>query len=289
MQQRKKDLEHFFLVGSSIEKSLSPVMHNAALRKLGISGIYEFRQIPEKEFDSEMKLIRGQAGLVGFNVTTPYKERVLFYLRRMDSRSRVIGAVNTVKIMPDGKMAGYNTDVDGILISLKRLNVTSKFSSVILGAGGAARACAYALLKNGCSSLVLINRTRSRASKIRAQFSERFPNAEMRIAVLSRKNIEKEIKNCDLLVNAIANPFPIEFGFENARAGMKFFDLWYGKPSTPLLRARKSGIKSVDGFPMLVEQAARSLELWTGKRAPRKIMYEAGQRELSRQASFGSV
>lgn len=289
MQRRQKNPKRFFLIGSSIEKSLSPAMHNAALKKLGISGVYQLHQIPERKFDSEIKLLKNQSGLVGFNVTTPYKEMVLPYLSRMDSRSRVVRAVNTVKIMSDGRMAGYNTDVDGILVSLKSLGVVRRPKVVILGAGGAARACAYTLLKSGCRYLVLLNRSGARASRLRQDFSKRYPRAMIRTATLDKKNIENEIESCDLLVNAITNPFPINFSFDSANSHMKFFDLWYGRPTSVLLSARNSGVKSIDGLLMLVEQAAKSFEIWTGRLAPRKSMYLAGKRALSRQARVESA
>lgn len=263
-------------------------MHNAALKELRISGVYELFQIREKDFETRIRQITSEPALVGFNVTIPYKERILPHLIRMDLRSEAIGAVNTVKILGGGKMAGYNTDVDGILISLEKLGVAKGSGAVILGAGGAARACAYVLLKRGCRSLILLNRTGSRSSKLRREFGSRFPTAEIRTAPLTRNNVEKEIESCDLLINALANPSPLEFGFERAKDGMKFFDLWY-KPTRALLEARKSHIRSIDGFLMLVEQAARSIEIWTGRRAPRKAMYAAGKRVLSRQARAGSL
>jgi shikimate dehydrogenase len=289
MQRHEEAPKRFFLIGSHIEKSLSPAMHNAALKKLGIFGVYELHQIPEKEFHSEMKLIKNQPDLVGFNVTTPYKELVLPYISRMDSRSRVIGAVNTVKILSDGRMVGYNTDVDGILVSLKSLDVSVNSRAVILGAGGAARACAYALLKRGCVSLVILNRSSAHGLRLHRDFSRQFRTSEIRTATLNRKNVERELGNCDLLINAIANPFPIEIEFNKANIGMRFFDLWYGKPTSVLQRARKSHVKSIDGLLMLSEQAAKSLEIWTGKRAPRKTMYLAGKRALSRQAHVASA
>lgn len=281
--------KRFFLIGSHIGKSLSPAMHNAALKKLGIFGVYQLHQISEREFDSEMKLIGDQSNLVGFNVTTPYKETVLPYLNRLDSRSRAIGAVNTVKIMPNGKMAGYNTDVDGILVSLKSLGVVRKPKVIILGAGGAARACAYTLLNGGCTSLTLLNRTEAHALRLRHDFAKRFPKAEIRAATLNRKNVENEIEGCDLVINAISNPFPIDFNFAKASKCLRFFDLWYGRPSSVLQRARKSRVKSIDGLLMLVEQAARSFEIWTGKLAPRKTMYLAGKRARSMQSRVESA
>ena len=148
--------------------------------------------------------------------------------------------MNTVKILRDGRMAGFNTDTDGITFSLSKLGALKGGRCVILGAGGAARACAYTVLRHGFNLLVIMNRTRDRAEKVRSDFKKRFPRAKIKIAPLSSEQFAKEIRNCDLLINAITNPFPIETDFSHASKKLKFFDLGYKKPSSILRDARKS-------------------------------------------------
>lgn len=284
MEVRKR----FLLIGSNLKNSLSPAIHNAALRKLGIRGEYMLCQISEKKLDETIASFKHENGLVGFNVTTPYKEKIFPYLSKVDLRSKDIGAVNTVKRLRNGRMIGYNTDVDGILASLEKIHVPNNSMATILGAGGASRACAYTLIKRGCKSLVILNRTRARAERLLQDFQKQFPRVDIRIGVLDQKYLEEQISNCDLLINAITNPFPLDISFTHAKNGMKLFDLWYGRPTNIFQNARKSGIRSINGFLMLVEQAAQSIEIWTGKPAPRSEMYAAGKRELSSRERFGS-
>jgi len=257
-------------------------MQNKAIEKTGFLGRYDLFQISKDRFDSAMEQIQNMDGIKGFNITAPYKEMILPYLSRLDAQSKAIGAVNTVKISRDGRMTGFNTDTDGISFSLSKLGALKGSRCVLLGAGGAARACAYTVLKHGYDSLVILNRSRDRAEKLRSDFKKRFPRAEIRIAPLSNEQFRKETRNCDLLINAITNPFPIESDFSNASKQLKFFDLGYKMPSSILRNARKSKIKSIDGLLMLVEQGARSFEIWTGMKAPRKSMLLAGKRQLSK-------
>jgi len=257
-------------------------MQNRALEKTGYGGRYNLFQISKDKFDSAMEQIQKMDDIEGFNITAPYKEMILPYLTRLDAQSKVIGAVNTVKISRDGKMIGFNTDSDGIAYSLSKLGALKESRCVILGAGGAARACAYAVLKHGFDSLVIMNRTRDRAEKLRSDFKNLFPRAEIRIAPLSSEQFAKEVRNCDLLINAVTNPFPIEVDFSHAPKNLKFFDLGYKKPSSILRNALKSKIKSIDGLLMLAEQGARSFEIWTGMKAPRKSMLLAGKRQLAK-------
>jgi len=243
-------------------------MQNKALEKTGYGGRYNLFQISRDEFDSAMVQIQNMDDIKGFNITAPYKEMILPYLTRLDAQSKAIGAVNTVKISRDGKMTGFNTDTDGIVFSLSKLGALKGSRCVILGAGGAARACAYTVLKHGFDSLVIMNRTRGRAEKLRSDFKKLFPRAK--------------IRNCDLLINAVTSPFPIEVDFSHASKNLKFFDLGYKKPSSLLRNAWKSKIKSIDGLLMLAEQGARSFEIWTGMKAPRKSMLLTGKKQLAK-------
>ncbi|MHB1868800.1 MAG: shikimate dehydrogenase family protein [Nitrososphaerales archaeon] len=270
------------MLGSDIKKSISPAMQNMAFEKTGYGGRYNLFQISNDKFDSAMEQIQRMDDVKGFNITAPYKEMILPYLTRLDAQSKAVGAVNTVKISRDGKMTGFNTDTDGIAFSLSKLGALKGSRCVMLGAGGAARACAYTVLKRRFDSLVVMNRTRDRAEKLRSDFKKLFPRAKIRIAPLSNEQFAKEIRNCDLLINAVTSPFPIAVDFSRAPRNLKFFDLGYKKPSSILRIARKSKIKSIDGLLMLAEQGAKSFEIWTGMKAPRKSMLLAGKRQLAK-------
>lgn len=256
-------------------------MQNVAFKKTGFHGKYELFQIRENEFDTALKSIRELENVGGFNITTPYKERIIPYLTKLDSRSRSIGAVNTVKISLDGRMAGYNTDVDGILASLKKLRALKNGKCVILGAGGAARACVYTVLKTGYHSLTILNRTLDRARKLKKELGAIFPESVTTARVLNSENLAEELHDCHLLINAVTNPFPIRADFSRVSKDLKFLDLGYKSPSSILLSARRARVKCMDGVVMLVAQAATAFEIWTGMKAPTSAMLLAAKRKLS--------
>jgi shikimate dehydrogenase len=274
----------YLLLGSNIAKSISPAVQNAALRKTGLKARYELFQIPLGEFDSAMKEILDSDDVRGLNITAPYKEDVIPYLSKLDSRSKSIGAVNTVK-KSGKKMEGYNTDVDGILATLGRLGALKRRGKcVLLGAGGAARACSYTVLKSGYSSLVILNRTRERAEMLRSDLRRLFSKSSILVEMFGMEEFAKEIKDTDLVINAVTSPFPIKVDFVSAPKSMRFFDLGYKEPSSILIQARAAGIKSMDGVSMLVEQGAKSFEIWTGREAPRRTMLLAARKELASRA-----
>lgn len=273
------------LLGTGIGESISPQIQNSAFRKLGIGAQYSLVDINEWEFSSTMRKILRSDDIIGFNITVPFKERVIKHLSSIDSRSKAIGAVNTVKISKVGVLRGFNTDYDGIVATLENMKLrhgSRKKRGVILGAGGAARACVYTLAKNGFNSIMILNRTRKRASMLAHHFSLHFPRLAIDTAELSTENLGEGIKECDLLINAISDStkdhFPIKIDFVNAQAGMKALDLGYKEQSLFLSTALKQGIWATDGLLMLVEQAASSFEIWTGKTAPRKDMMTAARK-----------
>ena len=282
MEPEKPPLR-YFLLGSDIAKSISPAVQNVAFNNTGFRGKYELFQIRENEFDTAVNAIEHLKGVGGFNITAPYKERIIPYLSELDSRSRSIGAVNTVKISLDGKMSGYNTDVDGILASLKKLGALKDGKCVILGAGGAARACAYTVLITGYHSLTILNRTLDRAGKLKLEFGTRFPKSAISAKVLNDENLAEETQDCHLLINAVTSPFPVRADFARVSGDLKFLDLGYKSPSSILLSARRARVKCVDGLLMLVEQAASAFEIWTGMKAPTRVMLLAAKRKLSGQ------
>ncbi len=272
-------MTRYLLLGSNIQRSISPAIQNKAFEKTGIDARYELFQISDGKFDSAIKLIQSSKDIGGFNITAPYKEKILPYLSGMDAQSKAIGAVNTVKIDRSGKLRGFNTDVDGIYLSLSKLGSLKGGRCVLLGAGGAARACAYTVLNNGFD-LIILNRTRRRAEDISSDLAKFFPESEILVRPLNPEQFSKEIADADLVINAVTNPFPFEVNFSGAKRSLKLFDLWYREPSSILRNAQRSKIKSIDGVLMLVEQGGKSFEIWTGKKAPRRAMLLAAKKEL---------
>ncbi|MGI0078848.1 MAG: shikimate dehydrogenase family protein, partial [Nitrososphaerales archaeon] len=237
------------LLGKGITRSISPQIQNLAFRKAGMNVEFGLLDLNGTEFNSMMRKISRSDDIIGLNITVPFKERVIKHLSSIDTRSKIIGAVNTVKISKPGVLRGFNTDYDGIRVTLEELRTLSgsgKKEGVILGAGGAARACVYTLAKNGFSSILVLNRTMKRANDLADHFRLHFPRTTLDTAKLTTKNLVEAVKGCDLLVNAISSStkdhFPVEIDLTRARAGMKVFDLGYKEPSLFLKTALNQGI-----------------------------------------------
>lgn len=277
-----------YLLGSGISESLSPGIHNKAYHELGLDIEYDLCDISEEHLDSTFARLLQDDRVVGFNVTIPFKEKIIPHLRKLDSVSRTAHAVNLVSI-PSGRRSttGYNTDIDGIIVSLTKLSVLGRAGqrAVLLGAGGAARGCLYAMLGAGFESVKILNRTERRAAEVAGDFSKLYNTKKIMWAPLDADNFTRSILETDLLVNTIPLdaelPFPIDLSRVTTR--MKVFDLNYRKISPVLQAAQSEGIQGIDGLLMLVEQAAKSFEILTGISAPRKTMMLAARKQLAVQ------
>ena len=265
------------IFGFPLAHTLSPVMQEAALRSLGLKAFYLPFAVKPEEFRSLMQR-RKDLLLDGFNVTVPYKEEVLRYVDELSPSARAIGAVNTV-VRRGKKWVGFNTDEPGFTLSLER---EGKFRSrgkqtLILGAGGSARAVAYGLARRGASRIFIVNRTLGRAKKMISEYEKLFP----RVKFLANTDCDNEnLKNADLIVNATSvglkseDPSLVRPGDFPKKT--LFVDLIYNPAETKFLRlARQSGHRALNGLEMLVYQGAEAFRLWTGKKAPVEVMRAA--------------
>ena len=260
------------LIGWNIEHSLSPAMHNAGFRYFGIDAVYKI--IPIRQIGKSFLGIISYEKISGFNVTIPHKTAIIEYIHEPDRISREIGAVNTVKIESD-RLIATNTDVYGFLDSLSRNQVSiDGIKAVVIGAGGSARAVCYGLAKYG-ADIVIANRTLSKAEAL-AQHIKNLFNTDIKVIPYSPK---AEIEG-DILINATpigtdGVSCPVED--DTIKGFSAVFDIVYQPiPETPLLRkAKKLGIKTIDGLEMLVNQAILSFKYWTDKEPPRDIMRDA--------------
>ena len=147
----------FGIIGNPVEHSLSPGMHNAAFKELGLDNIYVPFQV--KTENLEDAIIGAQSlGIKGFNVTIPHKTEVINYLDYLDIAAGLIGAVNTIEFGENGAV-GHNTDGIGAVMAIEEITPVKNKKVVVIGAGGASRAIAFQLLLNGVDNLVLANRT----------------------------------------------------------------------------------------------------------------------------------
>ena len=273
------------IIGDPVEHSLSPVMHNAAFKELGLNLVYVAFTVTTRELKTAI-LAAKSLGLRGLNVTMPHKHAVMNYLDKVDVTAKSIGAVNTV-LCNQGKLIGYNTDGSGAMIALQENGVYPKEKKlVLLGAGGAAKAIAYQAAQD-VEELVILNRTPEKAKKL-AESLKSF-GAKVKGGTLSPEVLKTELSTADILVNATSvgmhpdidsNPVPSDI----LRSDLCVMDIIYNPLETKLVAdAKAAGAKVVSGIEMLIYQGAVAFEIWTNCPAPVEVMRAAALNELKKQ------
>ncbi|HUJ77253.1 MAG TPA: shikimate dehydrogenase, partial [bacterium] len=224
------------------------------------------------------------AGVRGFNLTVPHKVAILPLLHEQDAAARAVGAVNTVRCS-DGRLMGTNTDGAGFHLSLRQdLNWSPAGKAVLLlGAGGAARSVAQALLQDGAALLTIANRTLAHAQELAELLATRFPRQRVRAVALDALGAERP----HLLVNATTVGMgdglcPVNL----PRLGVQeaVLDIVYHPAETPLLaQARALRLPCANGVGMLLYQGTAAFEFWTGRAAPEEAMRQALLRGMAIQ------
>jgi 3-dehydroquinate dehydratase/shikimate dehydrogenase len=261
------------VIGQPIAHSLSPPMHNAALVAAKLEAVYlPFEVGSLKDFLETV----GPLGIAGFSVTHPHKQAILRHLDGLDPLAESIGAVNTVVVRGGGKLYGYNTDYVGVLRTLQRYIRLEGSQVLLVGAGGAARAVAFALATAGAYISVLSRRPRAAARLAKAVGGEAVPRAALR-----RRRFDAIVNCTPVGQTPQVAASPLRLNELNCRV---LFDLVYHPRQTALLSlGRRRRIATIPGWHMLVEQGAAQFEIWTGLRAPLTVMRRAVLRGL-RQA-----
>jgi shikimate dehydrogenase len=265
-------MQVYGLVGNPVEHSLSPPMHEAAYDELGLDARYVTF---EPAADAGAAAVRSAAtlGVAGLNVTIPFKEQVLDAVDPAPLAER-IGAVNTVDFATDPP-TGYNTDAAGVTRALSRHGVALSGTAVVVGAGGAGRATAFALAAEGMDVRVA-NRTVEKAEGLAADVDDGPGGAATGHPLDSLPDL---LADADILVNATsvgmeedASPVPAEA----LHADLAVLDAVYSPVETRLLRdAATAGATTVDGAWMLLYQGVEAFERWTGEQGPVDAMNEA--------------
>jgi len=273
------------LIGDPVERSLSPAMHNAAFEALGLDYAYLALRVPQAALEGAIASAR-VINMVGMNVTHPHKINILSLLDELDESAELVGAVNTVK-NDRGRLIGYNTDGAGAVRALEgEVGKLAGRKVLLLGAGGAARAIAFSLAEKG-AKLTIANRTASRAKEL-ATAIKRNSGADVGQTGIGRGELARAMERADILINATTvGMYPdVNRALVTAdmmHRGLIVNDIVYEPLQTRLLReAKKAGARAVTGLGMLIHQGALSFEIWTGRRAPIKVMAAAAKRELRR-------
>ncbi len=274
------------VVGDPIEHSISPAIQQAALDALGIDARYERWRVAPADLAAWAASLRAP-DVLGANVTVPHKEAVLPYLDELAPMARRVGAVNTI-VHRDGRLRGANTDVEGFARSLQEAGFAVHGSdAVLLGAGGAARAVAVALLRAGVRRLAIFNRRQARADALVRMLADQpgGDRATVEAFALDAPALDARLASCALLVNTTsvglrAGESPL--AAERVPGQALVVDIIYNPPETALLAAaRARGAPTLNGLPMLVHQAALAFQLWTGREPPLATMFAAARAALS--------
>jgi len=280
--KRKGGVRLIGLFGSPVGHSLSPAMHNAAFKALGLPWTYLPFEVRPSVFQAALNAVKA-LGMPGCNLTIPLKELSLRYLDEISEPVRLIGAVNTVENR-DGVLRGHNTDGEGYIRSLiEECGIVLQGKNVlIVGAGGAARGIAFSLIRRGVGSISVCNRALDfyRAKRLIRDIKRAFPGAHLACLPLKEGALKRIFPSVDLLIHATPmgtggkGVVPLPLGELKREAVVS--DIVYNPRVTPLLRqALDIGLRVHHGIGMLLHQGAMSLEIWTKRKAPLDIMRKA--------------
>ncbi len=272
------------IIGDPVEYSLSPVMHNAAFKELGLNLVYVAFTVTRNELKEAISGAR-ILGLRGLNVTMPHKNAVMKYLDKLDSTAKSIGAVNTI-LNNQGKLIGFNTDGTGAMIALQENNIPPvEKKMLLLGAGGAGKAIAFQAAQE-VEELVILNRTSEKAELLAEALRKKF-GKKVKGGAFSSEILKEELEDADILVNATSvGMYPDVNGSlvpkSSLRPDLCVMDIIYSPLETKLVMDAKSvGAKVVSGLEMLVYQGAVSFEIWTNCPAPVEVMKKAALTKLA--------
>lgn len=241
-------MQKFGLIGFPLSHSFSKGYFTEKFKREGIEASYD--NYPIEQIGLLRGVVSGTPGLCGLNVTIPYKEQVLNYLDELDEEASLIGAVNTIVILPDARLKGFNTDAFGFENSLKPLLKENRGQALILGSGGASRAVRYVLEKLGINYLM----------------ASRNPSGELAV---SYDRIGSVLAECRLVVNTTPlGMYPQvescpDIPYHLLGKDHLLFDLIYNPAETLFMKkGKKQGASTCNGLTMLELQAERAWKIW---------------------------
>ena len=270
-----------YLVGYPVEHSMSPAMHNAAFKALGLDAEYRLAPVKPEQLEEFIDKLREDEAL-GASVTIPHKVEVMRHLDHVDETARAIGAVNTI-VHREGRLYGYNTDsTGGVGALMEEYGSLEGRNVTILGAGGASRAITYQVSRVDCKVMVLnrsVERARNLVDDLRSQTS-----AELRYGGLTQ--LPGVIDDTDVLINTTSvgmspnvSDSPVPEGL--LHGGLFVYDVVYNPVKTKLLRdAEAKGAGTLSGVKMLVYQGAEAFRMWTGVEPPVELMQRVVEEKL---------
>lgn len=255
-------MKKYAAIGHPISHSLSPTIFNSAFKFLNMDCVFEKVDVAPEDLGQFIKTNKLNKEYSGLSVTIPHKENIIKFLDQVSDEAREIGAVNTV-LFEEGKAFGENTDWVGVKNVLLRIEDIRNKSILVLGAGGVSRACLYAMKQMGVNKVTVWNITEEKGRKLALKFGYKFSPDINILANVIINATSVGLKQGEVL--PISN--------EQFTQAEWVFDIVYGKEETELLiKANENNCKTIDGREMLLEQAYKQFELFTGELAPKEIM-----------------
>ncbi|HJT10302.1 MAG TPA: shikimate dehydrogenase [Candidatus Nitrosotalea sp.] len=261
----------YAIIGDPIDHSLSPALHNASFAFLGLDCTYIAYRVPKGELDASIADLK-KIGIAGFNVTIPHKVDMMKLLDETDELCKIVGATNTV-VNTDGRLKGYNTDVEGFLDPIRKKNIDCKGADVlVIGAGGAARAIVAGFAKEKARKITIANRTQENAEKI-VSFARQLGVESEFVDIARAGEIATSFK---FIVNATSVGLKgtgLPISTKNITKDSIVYDIVYMPVETQLIeQSKEKGATIIYGWEMLLAQAMKSFEIWTGRPAPYEAM-----------------
>lgn len=280
------DLKRFALLGEPLGHSLSPALHKAIYRQLEIDDAsYRTVEIPEERLKNFFSGFR-VGGFDGVNVTIPHKSNVIALLDEVDSKAKLINAINCINRVGN-KLTGYNTDLLGFAFALRQNDVAIEGNEfAIIGAGGSAQAVAAVLAEGEAKVISIVNRTAERAEALKETILS--VNDGVKVNLYSEDQLVKRAKHLDCVINTTSvgmnpnakeSPISADVFTDNCLA----FDLVYNPKQTAFMTAaQKKGASVINGVQMLVAQAVYSVEIWMGGNIVAHVDMNALVRDLEK-------
>ncbi len=272
--EKVKNFKTFCVIGDPISHSLSPLIHNASFAALKLNYSYIAFRVPSSELEVSVNSLK-TINIAGFNVTIPHKVDIINYVDELSEDAKTAGAINTVK-NENGKFIGFNTDISGLIAPLEERKFSFKDSEIlILGAGGSCRAALVGLSKKGINKITIVNRDQKKINEVVLLGKNLGLNC-IPLDYNDQNILNKVSEKSNLIINTTSiglnnETNPLKSDFMNKDAIV--FDIVYRPLYTDLLnKAKSAGCHIVFGYEMLLHQAAKSFEIWTGLPAPLETM-----------------
>ena len=248
----------FLIIGNPIKHSLSPVLHEYWFKKYGVKASYSTIEANDKDLEDIIKKIRNQE-IAGINVTLPFKQKIINYADKIVNDAELTGSVNTV-LFDNNKIIGENTDVFGLQAAyLKEIDNCSSKNALVIGAGGVSPSVILSLKKTGVKKITISNRTTEKCIFLKKKFKY--------LDILKWENLENEIKNFDIIVNAtslgLKDGDDFKFNFTSTKKSVTYIDTIYNPLETKTYKyLKEEGKKVFNGLDMFIYQGQKSFYLW---------------------------